>query len=1175
MDIGELTGYLNLDSGKFTGGVEKALGALKSKQWKAAGLAAGAAAGAALAVGFKGAMDMNDAVAKTTSQLGLTKDEAAKVGKAAGELYTRNIGESMGETNEVIASVIGNIDGMRDASEDDLTQMGEYAYTFADVMGVSVSDATKTVGSLLREGMVDDGQEGFDLLTAAAQDVGPDMVQPLIDATKKFGPRFAELGLDGEATMGILSEAAKGGSKSLDATARSVRRMGERVKDVDGPAHDVLEGLGLDTEDMAAAMLEGGDAAADATGQIADGLLSIEDPTKRMSAAQDIFGKDLRNMSDDEFPAFLEGLSGAGDGMGEFAGATDEMAETQDTASNKIGAFGHAVQMELIDMMKGAVEWLDEATGGLDNLVRFVQPAVVALGLIGGAVLAVNAGMKIWQGILAIQKGAMAVATAAQWAWNAALTANPIGLVVTAIGLLVGALVLFFTKTELGQEIWEKVWGAIKTSAQAVADWFMDSFLPFFTETIPNAFRSVLDWVGENWQMILSFITGPIGAAVIYIVTHWDQVKAKTVAIFTAIGDFFGTVAGWIKSRFVDPVVKFMTETIPNGFLRFHDKVIELVGRVRDRLVNEYHQLKAKFFDPIITFTTVTVPNGFVRLRDKATDAVGRLRSSAVAEYQRLKGKFFDPIVRFATVTVPNGVLAMKNKALDSIGRLRDSAVAQYGQLKGRFFDPIVQFATVTVPNGFMTLKDKAVGHLTVLRDKLKGIYDGIKSATIDPLVRLIKTTVPDAFKKGVDSAGAMFAKLKGKTKGPINFVIDPVYSGLRKLWNPIATTFGKSNWKLDTVSKLAAGDSLDRVGSGFETKGAQAIVGEGRRQYPEYVIPTDPRYRQRAKGLHQSLGAHLGTAGDDGVQMLAGGGWLGKAAGWAKDKATQVTDWAKNAMDHLDDPVGWIRGKLGDLTSGIGDSRMAQTMKGLPGKALDAIKTQITDAMTSGGEDGGGAATGTGTGGSLGWAAGIARKHGLTMTSGYRPGAVTSSGSPSMHGLNRARDYSNSTGPTPQMMAFFNEILAGSKPTELLYTPAGGRNVHRGGRQYANSGTLARIHYNHVHVAYRKGGALGALGALAGEPVGGYAMGTPSASPGWHMVGENGPELLRMRGGEQVRTAEQTARDLTSGMSGDEMERFARIVAAEVRSGSREGVTDGMRGSTGRARTTTRMGAV
>jgi TP901 family phage tail tape measure protein len=38
-----------------------------------------------------------------------------------------------------------------------------------------------------------------------------------------------------------------------------------------------------------------------------------------------------------------------------------------------------------------------------------------------------------------------------------------------------------------------------------------------------------------------------------------------------------------------------------------------------------------------------------------------------------------------------------------------------------------------------------------------------------------------------------------------------------------------------------------------------------------------------------------------------------------------------------------------------------------------------------------------------------------------------------------------------------------------------------------------------------------------------GYAVGTMAATPGWHLVGEKGPELLRFAGGEQVATAART----------------------------------------------------
>jgi hypothetical protein len=90
------------------------------------------------------------------------------------------------------------------------------------------------------------------------------------------------------------------------------------------------------------------------------------------------------------------------------------------------------------------------------------------------------------------------------------------------------------------------------------------------------------------------------------------------------------------------------------------------------------------------------------------------------------------------------------------------------------------------------------------------------------------------------------------------------------------------------------------------------------------------------------------------------------------------------------------------------------------------------------------------------------ASKFGLTMTSGYRPG------DPGYHGINRARDYSNGSAPTPQMMMFAQYLANnfGSGLKELIYTPLGwsikdGRKVPA----YARAG-----HYDHVHVAWAGG---------------------------------------------------------------------------------------------------------
>ena len=107
---------------------------------------------------------------------------------------------------------------------------------------------------------------------------------------------------------------------------------------------------------------------------------------------------------------------------------------------------------------------------------------------------------------------------------------------------------------------------------------------------------------------------------------------------------------------------------------------------------------------------------------------------------------------------------------------------------------------------------------------------------------------------------------------------------------------------------------------------------------------------------------------------------------------------------------------------------------------------------------------------GTLGTIEALGHSMGLRTTSGYRPG------DDGYHGSNRARDLSDGYATATELK--FAKIVAqrwGARLLELIHTPLGfgiknGRKV----APYA-----AAEHYNHVHVAMRKGGILAALQAL------------------------------------------------------------------------------------------------
>lgn len=244
------------------------------------------------------------------------------------------------------------------------------------------------------------------------------------------------------------------------------------------------------------------------------------------------------------------------------------------------------------------------------------------------------------------------------------------------------------------------------------------------------------------------------------------------------------------------------------------------------------------------------------------------------------------------------------------------------------------------------------------LKDKIvKPAWDGISGAInsvwtkgIRPAFDALTTAIgkiATAFSSAKTAIGKAWDQIRGLTKTPINWVLRVVWNeGIVAAWRKIA------GWipgvpDLKTLPLLAQGGTVPARPGVFNRP--TAIVGEGDPRHPEFVIPTDPRYRARALSLWEQAGG----------QLMADGGILGRL----KDFGGKIGGFFSSAASFLRDPGKAIRNLVGKLIKpldDIGNTTFGKLAIGLP----KSLVKGLVDLVTFSGDGGGG---GGGSGGSIG----------------------------------------------------------------------------------------------------------------------------------------------------------------------------------------------------------------
>lgn len=445
-----------------------------------------------------------------------------------------------------------------------------------------------------------------------------------------------------------------------------------------------------------------------------------------------------------------------------------------------------------------------------------------------------------------------------------------------------------------------------------------------------------------------------------------------------------------------------------------------------------------------------------------------------IGAYNMLNRFVFRPIGSFFTVGLPRAASIGRNLTVGWVLGLRDGMVGAYRGMQARVFNPIGTFFTKTIPGWGRSLRDRVLSYFTQMRDGIGSIWSGIQN----------------------------------KTKAPINWVLSHVWNrGIVSVWEKITNWIGLDN-RLKPVKLLAQGGTVGREPVGVFNR-PTAIVGEGNPAYPEYVIPTDPKYATRARGLWQAAGAHF----------MESGGILGTIGGAVSSAVSKVTSFSKSALGFLDDPLGsakkLLTGPLKNITRSIGGSPWASMVARVPRMAVDglikAVKSIGSDLL---------GAVGLGSSGGSG-GSGVERWRGIVQM------ALRQVGQPAAYSDITLRRMNQESGGNPTIVNKWDSNWQAGHPSVGLMQVIGPTFRSYAGR-YRNTGPfLYGVSTNPMANIYSSMKyALSAYGSLprAYNRPGGYRNGTAGTAGGVHLFGEAGPELGFSPSGWRVLNARQTA---------------------------------------------------
>lgn len=463
-------------------------------------------------------------------------------------------------------------------------------------------------------------------------------------------------------------------------------------------------------------------------------------------------------------------------------------------------------------------------------------------------------------------------------------------------------------------ELFNTVWGFIK------------KFWEFAQPIFEHLWDGIVDGLSAVWEQIgpelgqFGELIKPLGEAISNL---WAFIKPILLVIGGALAAAFMLVVN-IVAHTIGPVLEMIGGIIA-AVIRVIRGVIEFIIGVFTLDWDMAWKGITDIFGGVWDFIASIIEGGIeivIGIAWGFLDWVGHVFAFL---WDQVKGPFLD-----AWNWITTKATGFKNGFLQVLRDIRDWVTGK--------FNGLMRSLGNAWNDSMKWIRTKGSEFATGITNTLKGPYNWIRdigSKAIDYLAKAWQ----DKWKALRDWFVDAKNWIANPLKSGVNLAIDAVNFLIKGL-NKIADVLPGFDWEIKLIPKLASGGSIPtkRVGPGFKTSGARAIVGEGNPNYPEYVIPTDPMYRRRAFGLFGRLAGDLGVAQSfvGNVPAYESGGILGTIS----DALGSAGNFFKGIGDDL----------LGHITDGVA-SYIVDPFFSLADPYVNKINWKMTKALWNAGK--------------------------------------------------------------------------------------------------------------------------------------------------------------------------------------------------------------------------------